>query len=162
MQTAIGALLGAAAVLFGGQGQPVVKQPVVRIEEAVVIAQAFPQMSIWEALGERMDGRHGGECVEFIQRLFESYYTDPGFRGHASAIVPNSDVPEVGSAVLERGRIGHAALVTEVTNKEIVVVESNWKMDGMIAYGRRIAIGSKGIRGYYKFKNPIPDETKVR
>lgn len=153
-----------AALIVGAVGivlnvpQPEKTNPVV-----IVQPQPSPEIpeSIWPGIGARLNGARGGECVEFIQILYASYFTDPDFRGWAGDIVPNSQVPKVGDAVLESGKIGHAAIVTELGDGFVVLIESNRKMNGVIEYGRRLAIDSPSIRGYYHFKNAVPDEKSI-
>lgn len=98
------------------------------------------------------DGKHGGECVEFIQRLYGSYYTDPSFRGFAGDIQPNIQTPAVREAVLINDGVPHAALIYAIEGKTITLVESNQNGDERVTYGRKIDIDSKNIRGFYAFK----------
>lgn len=63
------------------------------------VALRAPQSASWGAeayqgLYERA-GEHTGQCVEWIQRYFKSYYTHPDFRGVAGQIRPNTSDPKV-------------------------------------------------------------------
>lgn len=103
---------------------------------------------------KKLDGTHGGQCVEFVQRYKQSYYTHPEFRGWASNIVPNSLTPKIGDAVLlYEGPHGHAALIADIVDGELILAESNYlKNDlGIIRIGRRVALTSGRIRGYFNF-----------
>jgi hypothetical protein len=96
-------------------------------------------------------GTHGGQCVEFIKEYLQTYTTNPNFRGHARDIIPNSDVPEVGAAVLTNEPTGHAALVIAIMGDELVLAESNYRLDERITLGRTLKVGDPRIRGYYTF-----------
>lgn len=101
---------------------------------------------------QKLDKTHGGQCVEFIQRYLESYYTHPNFRGVARNIVPNSQEPKVGSAVLTReSKDGHAALIVAIEGDELVLAESNFTEPEMVSVGRRIKITDERIVGYFNF-----------
>jgi len=98
------------------------------------------------------DGEHGGQCVVFIQRHYESYYDHPAFRGRAGDIEPNSAIPEVGGAVITyEGSIGHVAMITEIKENNLILIESNFHGEEKILYGRIIPIDSPKIKGYYSF-----------
>lgn len=99
------------------------------------------------------EGEIGGECVEFIQREYDSYYTFPDFRGHASNIKPNSDEPKIGSAILTRewSGVGHASIVGDIIDGEIILIESNYHSDKKIQIGRKINVKDSRIRGYFHF-----------
>ncbi len=125
--------------------------------EATVETTYLPQVQLLDCSHDRLAcalmrvGRHGGECVEFIQRLYESYYSDPAFRGYAGDIVPNSKIPRVGDAVLTFYGKHHAVLIAAIEGDELVLLESNLHGDGIISYGRRISINSANIIGYFHF-----------
>lgn len=95
-------------------------------------------------------GSGSWQCVELIQRLYASYYTDPGFRGAAGSIQPNAAGPAPGRVVLtSEGALGHAALVYSVRGGVLTLVEANLHGDGRIEYGRELSATSTLIRGYY-------------
>ena len=103
---------------------------------------------------KNMDGKHGGQCVEFIQRLFNSFYTHPEFRGIAGNIQPNSENPKVGDAILlKEGPIGHVALIIEIEKDDIILTESNYSKynDEIVNVGRRIQKDNERIVGYFTF-----------
>ena len=106
-------------------------------------------IALWE-------GKYGGQCVEFIQRLFKSYYTYPDFRGDARTIIPNAIKPEVGAAVLtvERSSVGHVAIVTAIDEDagELTLADSNYGQDEIVHIGRKMKIGDLRIRGYFVFR----------
>lgn len=98
------------------------------------------------------DGEAGGQCVTFIQRYYDSFYTDPSFRGTAINIAPNSMVPEVnGAVILADSELGHVAIILDIVDDELVLLESNYSGDEIIGYGRRISIDDYKILGYYIF-----------
>lgn len=67
--------------------------------------------------------------------------------GNANQQIPNSKEPIVGSVViLKGGKLGHVALVLEVRDDSIVIVESNYK-PCQITY-RVIPKSSSIIKGY--------------
>lgn len=98
-------------------------------------------------------GTHGGQCVEFIQRLLGTFYTFPAFRGIARDIRPSTTTPAIGEAVLLRdGPLGHAALIYAIDGDELVLLESNLNgTSELISWGRRMPINSPTIRGYFAF-----------
>lgn len=103
---------------------------------------------------KELHGTVGGQCVTFIQTLFKSYYTDPDFRGLARNIKPNSDVPEVGSAVLTmESKKGHVALIVAIEGNDLILAESNYSRDEVVSVGRKLSIESKYIVGYFNFKS---------
>jgi len=104
---------------------------------------------------KQWEGKHGGSCVEFIQRLYGSYYSDPAFRGYAGTIQPNETEPRVGDVVLESGwrDNAHAAIIFSIEGNTLTLVESNENGDELVTFGRTIATSSPMIRGYYRFKN---------
>jgi len=101
---------------------------------------------------EYTDGEHGGQCVIFVQRHYDSYYDHPAFRGTAGNIVPNTSVPEVGSAVItNEGPLGHVALIKEIEGDNLILIESNFYGDERITSGRVLPVDSYKIKGYYNF-----------
>lgn len=100
-------------------------------------------------------GKWGGQCVVFIQRLFNSYYTTPAFRGYAGRIKPNATEPEVGGVVLtHEGKTSHVALIIEKTDTDIAVCDSNFSKHGdeRVRCGRRMKLDDKRITGYFNFE----------
>lgn len=94
---------------------------------------------------EKLEGQYGGQCVVFIQDYYDAY---DKFKGDASNIVPNSTIPEVGSAVLTTG---HTALIYKIEGEKIFLIESNQHYDEKITIGRTLNINDPSIRGYFKF-----------
>jgi hypothetical protein len=100
---------------------------------------------------EALAGQDGGQCVAFIQNLFNIY---DKFKGKAADIQPNIDTPAVGIVVLtSEGEVGHAAYIYKIKDSELYLAESNWHNDEKITVGRRLAINSSVIRGYFTFNN---------
>lgn len=101
-----------------------------------------------------MTGEHGGQCVEFIQRLYNSFYTDPGFRGVAGKIVPNTQEPKMGRAVItSEGSKGHVGLIIGESADTIFICESNYSLDEKVSCGREIDKSDRRIIGYFDFAN---------
>lgn len=99
-----------------------------------------------------LEGTYGGQCLAFIQRLFESYYTHPEFRGMARNIEPNSIEPKVNNVVLtDESKKGHAALIIAIEGDELILAESNYAKDEIIHVGRRLNIQDEHIVGYFNF-----------
>lgn len=100
-------------------------------------------------------GKWGGQCVVYIQRLFNSYYTHPGFRGYAGRIKPNATEPDVGMVVLtHEGKTNHVALIIEKTDTDITVCDSNFSKHGdeIVRCGRKVKLDDKRITGYFNFE----------
>lgn len=98
--------------------------------------------------------RRGGQCVVFVQNYLSTHGNEE-FRGRADQIQPNSDIPEVGSAVLLReGPVGHVAVITKIDEHYLTLIESNLYGDEMIVEGRQIRRDAEIIRGYFSFKQP--------
>lgn len=144
MKTFIVAALGSLSILFPAPPNPLPESP----PEIVIVPQESPLLLAAKSL----DGIYGGECVAFIQRLYGSFYTDPSFRGWAHDIEPNATDPQIGDAVLESGKIGHAALIVDISSSTLKLLESNRKLNGIISYGRTISRTSPYIRGFYHFQ----------
>lgn len=96
--------------------------------------------------GARYLQRDGRQCVVWARAARLAIGRTPVF-GQADRLRPNSDTPQVGSAVLlKEGRLGHVALVVGVTDDTITIVETNyrrgWSTERTLprSYGR--------IRGY--------------
>jgi len=102
---------------------------------------------------EIQEGIHGGQCVTWIQRYFNSYYTHPDFRGHAKDITPNSIEPRIGSAVITTEGEGHAALIIAIDEDNLILAESNYRGDEKVTKGRILTKDSHLIRGYFNFSN---------
>ena len=100
----------------------------------------------------RLDGQHGGQCVLFVQQflgIFEDCnYEEHLFRGYAGYIKSNSEEPEIGNAVLFNG---HTAIIINIIDEELELVESNYNLDEKITIGRKINKDDKSIRGYFHF-----------
>jgi hypothetical protein len=94
---------------------------------------------------EKLEGQYGGQCVAFIQDYYDAY---DKFKGDAANIVPNSSIPEVGSAVLTTG---HTALIYKIEGETLFLIESNYHYDEKITIGRTLNINDLSIRGYFKF-----------
>ena len=111
---------------------------------------------------KRMDGEHGGQCVEFIQRELDTYYSNPTFRGIAGKIEPNAVEPKLLSAVItQESRLGHTALIIDTTDEDLILVESNLiKNDEIIRIGRHLKKDNKLIIGYFNFYNEERSEVK--
>lgn len=124
-----------------------------------ITPELLPEKTFLEKFIDR-DGEYGGECVEFIQIEYKSYYTHPGFRGHASNIKPNSNIPEVGGAILttEWSGVGHTSIAAEIDGDELILVESNYHLNKKIKVGRRINIRDPRIRGYFNFGEKYVDK----
>lgn len=100
---------------------------------------------------EARAGQQGGQCVAFIQSLFNNYEE---FAGRAADIEPNADQPEVGIVVLtNESNAGHAAYIYKIQGDVLILAESNYGFDEKITVGRQLKIDDPVIRGYYKFIN---------
>lgn len=82
-------------------------------------------------------------CVQYVKAKLGI----SGSLGNAWNIVPNSQVPTIGSIVLTYEGRGHAALVVGITDKYIIIDESNYVRCTQ-TLGRQIPIDSPLIRGY--------------
>lgn len=101
----------------------------------------------------------GGQCVEFIQRFIgqlndciniNCYKFD--FQGNAIDIKPNSNEPKIGNVVLlNDSKKGHAAIIADIIDENLILLESNYHGDEKIEYGRIIEMNNIKIRGYYDF-----------
>jgi len=110
---------------------------------------ALAKKGIFFNLEERI-GQVGGQCVLFIQNLFQNYEQ---FGGRAIDIVSNIDMPAVGEIVLTtESETGHVALIYKIENDELILAESNYGNDEKITVGRRLKIGDPVIRGYFDFR----------
>lgn len=101
---------------------------------------------------ERLKIEHytGGQCVDFVQYVKGE---NDGFIGNARDIKPNSDVPLIGQVVLtSESEWGHVALIDDIQDGDLILIESNYNGDGKVTKGRRLAINSPLIRGYYHFQ----------
>lgn len=98
-------------------------------------------------------GTKGGQCVSFIQKYLNTYYTFPGFRGHARDIQPNSYTPSIGAAVLTHEGEYHTALIIALDGDDMYLAESNYHGDEIISVGRKLSVKSQKIRGYYTFSH---------
>ena len=103
---------------------------------------------------KRMDGEHGGQCVEFIQRELDTYYSNPTFRGVAGKIEPNSVEPKLLSAVItQESRLGHTALIIDIADDYLILSESNLiENEERIKVGRQLKKDNELIIGYFDFK----------
>lgn len=99
---------------------------------------------------KKLDGQHGGQCVEFIQMW---HRTHPDFRGIARDIKPNATEPQIGGVVItSEGIFGHVALIIDMTEDYLIVAESNLnENDEIIRVGRRIYKDREYIVGYFNF-----------
>ena len=99
---------------------------------------------------ERMNGRRGGQCVVFIQNQFKP---NKDFTGIAGKIKPNATDPKIGQVVITKeGQVGHVALIINITDKTLVLAESNMiENDGIIRVGRHLRKDSERIIGYFNF-----------
>ena len=94
----------------------------------------------------------GGQCLFYIQKL-KNYYTSE-FSGYPNKIEPNTAEARIGDAVLTReGSVGHVALIKDVQDDELILLESNYSENEMITDNRKLNINSDLIRGYYNFDN---------
>ncbi len=101
-----------------------------------------------------LNNTRGGQCVEFIQRYFGTFYTHPAFRGAANDIVPNANEPKIGGVVLtNEGQKGHAAIIIEKEGDYLILAESNYLKNKaeIINVGRRLNIHNEHIVGYFNF-----------
>lgn len=126
--------------------------------KAEIAARALEKEIALKKLLDRakaMSGKRGGQCVVFIQRLFNSYYTTPAFRGYAGRIKPNATEPEVGQVVItHEGKTHHVAFIIEKTDTDIAVCDSNYSKHGdeIVRCGRRVKLDDKRIIGYFNFE----------
>ena len=96
------------------------------------------------------ESRWGGQCLAYIQKL--KGYKTKEFSGYPNRISPNETEPKIGYAVLTtEGNVGHIALIKNIENNKITLLESNYRRDEMITDDRQLNVNSKLIRGYYKF-----------
>lgn len=96
-----------------------------------------------------MQGRHGGQCVEFVQSYL-NLWGNPYFKGTAIDIPLNANFPEIGWVVLTtEGPVGHVAVITDVLEDRLILVESNYGDDETILVGRELPLDSPFIRGYF-------------
>ena len=88
-----------------------------------------------------------GECVSFVKANgFDQYFGD----AETWDRYINSSEPEVGSVVvLKEGPNGHLALVLEVRDTEIDIVEQNFEENGVISY-RTLSKNYSRIVGYVR------------
>ncbi|HEC66410.1 MAG TPA: hypothetical protein ENI23_14075 [bacterium] len=101
-------------------------------------------------------GEYGGQCVFFVQQ-FLKIFQDCNivdceaypFRGYAGDIIPNSNKPEIGSAVLLA--FGHTAVIIDIVGDELELAESNYSYDEIIKVGRKIKKTDEKIIGYFNF-----------
>lgn len=104
---------------------------------------------------KNMQGKWGGQCVAFIQKVLGTWETYPEFRGAAGTIEPTSTTTvNVGDAVLtDEGPHGHVALVMEIDGDELILIESNFSKhnDEIVRVGRRLNKDDERIRGYFNF-----------
>lgn len=89
-------------------------------------------------------GTYGGQCLPFARNYL--HITQKAFSGYAGRVKPNSQIPAVGSVVLTST---HAAVITAMTDTELVLIESNWHLDGRVTVGRKQSIDDSSIRGYF-------------
>ena len=95
--------------------------------------------------------RWGGQCLAYIQRL-KDYRTDE-FSGYPNRIQPNATEAKIGYAVLTKeSRVGHIALIKDIQDDELILLESNFSGYEIITDDRRLDINSSVIRGYYDFE----------
>lgn len=131
---------------------PSVETPTVNQDKPVIykVKLAIPP-SLYKKY-ERYNGVYGGQCVEWLQAIFNSYKTHPEFRGRAGDIPPNTKQPTVGAVVItSEGSVGHVALIIEIDDEELVLAESNISGDEIVRIGRRIRKDSEYIVGYFNF-----------
>lgn len=89
-------------------------------------------------------GEWGGWCVEFGKKWLGA----SGTWGYGGDKLPLTDTPEVGAIVVF---YGHVAVVIEITGDGyLVLAESNYHWNKRITIGRKVAVSSPAIRGYYK------------
>jgi 3D (Asp-Asp-Asp) domain-containing protein len=114
-------------------------------------------------------GTKGGQCVSFIQEfmgLLDNCHEENcyklSFRGSAINIEPNSDEPKIGNVVLFTDSIkGHAAIIADIIDGDLILLESNFNGDEKITFGRVVEMNNpentnqkNKIRGYYDFSKP--------
>lgn len=95
------------------------------------------------------DDDYGGQCVAFIQKFLELDFYKTQFKGYAGYIEPNSTQPQIGSAVLFDN---HVALIIDIIEDELMLIESNYNFQEKIKTGRMVNIDSGSIRGYFVFQ----------
>lgn len=94
--------------------------------------------------------RWGGQCLAYIQRL--NNYRVPEFSGYPNKIKPNETEAKIGYAVLtSEGYVGHIALVKDIQENELILLESNFSGTEVITDNRRLNVDDVLIRGYYNF-----------
>ena len=94
--------------------------------------------------------RWGGQCLAYVQRI-KNYRIDE-FSGYPNKINPNTTEIKIGNAVLTKeGYVGHVALIKDIQEDELVLLESNFHSNGIITDDRKLDINSPVIRGYYSF-----------
>lgn len=136
----------------------------------------FPDRSSAEAWGKRtlpleivripslyeqalaLDRGLGGQCVYFVQYFLRQLDDcrrvncfEKRFRGDASQIRPNAATPKIGRVVLFHYRLGHAAVIVDIVGEDLVLAESNLKLDGRVTVGRIVSRDDPHIRGYFDF-----------
>ena len=122
-----------------------------KLDRYIEPIETAPEPSLKEILSEK-EGEHGGQCIEFIQRHFDSYYTFPDFRGNAIDIMPNTEDPQIGDIVLtSESEYGHGALIIDETEEFWILADSNYKGDEIIHIGREFPKKHFQIRGYFTF-----------
>ena len=101
-----------------------------------------------------MVGRHGGQCVVFVQDYFK-IWGNPYFKGRAIDIPLNTNYPEVGWVVLTtEGPHGHVAIVTDIQDETLILTESNYNNDEIVTVGRKLLAESELIRGFFAINQP--------
>lgn len=94
--------------------------------------------------------RWGGQCLAYIQRL--KNYRIPEFSGYPNRIKPNTIEAKIGYAVLTKeGYVGHIALIKDIRENDLILLESNFNGNEIITNNRKLNIDNELIRGYYNF-----------
>jgi len=100
---------------------------------------------IWRA--EQLVGRYGGQCI-----IFARFFTGRDeVAGMAKNLQTNSNTASIGAIVKTRESAdGHVAVVLDIQNEAIYVVESNYNLTGRITT-RWLELGDKNIIDYLTF-----------
>ena len=94
--------------------------------------------------------RRGGQCLAYIQNI--KNYRTTEFSGYPNKIEPNTVEAKIGDAVLtEEGYVGHIALIKDIQEDELILLESNYHGNEIITDNRKLNVNDSLIRGYYNF-----------
>ncbi|MGH7249410.1 MAG: CHAP domain-containing protein [Minisyncoccia bacterium] len=97
---------------------------------------------------EKLKGRYGGPCVTFARNFTKA--TPADVSGMAKNVPTNTTTPEVGEIVkTNESHFGHLAVVIEMDEDSLTVVESNYHWNGVIGI-RQISLTDPNIIGYIK------------